>query len=69
MKLESCDIDSGLPMAQHLCGRRAFKLPTVWNSLLDLLTRDPTISADCFRHLYKSICSLDASASTVLGGS
>ena len=36
-------------------GRRAFSVagPTVWNSLPDYI-RDPTISADCFRRLFKT---------------
>ena len=36
-------------------GRRAFSVagPTVWNSLPDFI-RDPTISADCFRRLFKT---------------
>ena len=36
-------------------GRRAFSVagPTVWNSLPDFI-RDPTISADSFRHLLKT---------------
>ena len=46
-------------------GRRAFSAAgrTVWISLPDFI-RDPTISADCFRHLLKmyAICLLDTSA-------
>ena len=36
-------------------GRRAFSVarPTVWNSLTDF-TRDPIISAECFRRLLKA---------------
>ena len=53
----STTCSTSLP-AQHF--RRAFSVagPAVWNSLPDF-TRDPTISADCFRHLLKRICSLD----------
>ena len=38
---------------------------TVWNSLPDFI-RDPTISADCFRCLLRTFCSLDTSAFSVL---
>jgi len=39
----------------NTCGLRTFSVagPTVWNSLPDFI-RDPTISADCFRRLFKT---------------
>jgi len=48
-------------------GLRAFTVagPTVWNSLPDFI-RDPTISAECFRRLLKSTCSLDTGAFSAL---
>jgi len=40
----------------HPLGRRAFSVVghTVWNSLPGFI-RDPTISADCFRRLLKTL--------------
>jgi len=48
-------------------GCRAFSIagPTDWHSLPDFI-RDPTISADCFRRLLKTICLLDTSALNAL---
>ena len=50
-------------------GCRAFSVagPTVWNSLPDFI-RDPTITADYFRRLFKlkRICLLDTSPSSAI---